>query len=750
MDDNRHPLAIDRPMLVLWAGILALVLAGPLFEVGSPRVQAADGEKGFGQVLRLRGAASRGFYQDLKRTLTALQSESEEKGVNAHLILEIYQGPSTFGDVSDVADLLTSRDFPRVKTIAWIPKDTEVTGFNVIVALACREIIMHPDSSMGDISRGKRVTDRLRSTVKDVVLSSNNPNVNVAIGMGLLDRGIAVKKVGIQKKKGEPEEVRIVTENERRKLLANKVAMPNKPVTLKDAGEDGVFTGRKAHSHKVIVVTTRETIEDVARYYNIDLRRPVATVGKKNVALIKIEGVIDPMLETFLVRQIERCENEGKNLLIFEIYSPGGYLTSSLNLAQRIASVDPDKMRTVAYIHTQALSGAAIVAFGCDEIYMTPDALIGDAGPIEIGKGQQFERAPEKILSPLRKALRSLAEKKKRPPALLEAMADKNLVVFKVTHPKRSATYMTQADLERRAGEGWIKGPAVPESRKDNLLTVDGKRAVELKLATGVLNGGDRDAQMKNLKSELGLDPNLKLVPLEPTWVDSFVFWLNSPFITVLLWVVAIILIYLELHFTSGLMGILAVLCFALFFWSRFLGGTAGWLEVILFVIGLGCIAIEVFVIPGFGVFGISGGLLVIGSLVLASQTLGNLEPNADYHLFAGTMGRLAISIVTVVAIAAGLSRFLPSMPLFGKLVLSPPGSQDATAAGPQLRPDVLDEMAAMVGQTGQTESVLRPAGKATINGRLMDVVSDGPYIDAGSEVQIVSIKGNKVVVRST
>lgn len=745
MDDNALSLKIDRPAMLLVAGFLIALLAGP---ATSPCNAADEKKGGFGQILRLEGAASRGFYQDLKRTLAGLQREAEEKGEDAYLILELYKGPSTFGDVSDVVDLLSSRDYPRVTPVAWIPKETSVTGYNAIVALACRNIVMHPEAEIGDISEGKEISDRLRSTVSDAIKGSNNPKLNEALGMGLLDRGVTVSKVRIEKQKGVFE-TRVVTADDLRKLRAANAVMPEQPETIKDAGESGILSGRKAMALEVLVVTTRQSVDDVARYYGITLRRPVAATGKKKAALIKITGPIDWVLESFLNRQIDRCEQKGTNLIIFEITSPGGLLAPTMRLSQRIANLDPDKVRTVAYVPEMALSGAAIIAFGCDEVYMAPEAKIGDAGPIEVREGQPFERAPEKILGPLKVHLRELAKKKKRPPALLEAMADRNLVVYRVTHPKRSPTYMSEEELLRQEDKGWVKGLMVPESKKGDLLTLSGSRALDLKLASGVLNGKDRDAQMKNLKSELGLDPNQKLIALEPTWVDTFVFWLNSPWLTVGLLTLALTFIYLEAHFTTGLFGILAVLCVALFFWSRFLGGSAGWLEVILFVIGLGCIAMEIFVMPGFGVFGISGGILVVGSLVLASQTFGNLEPNADYHMLAGTMGRLAVSIVLVVAVAVGLSRYLPSMPLFGKLVLTPPGAKEAVADGPQLRPEFLDEKAMLVGQSGRTESVLRPAGKAVINGRMMDVVSDGPYIAEGSEIVVVSVSGNKVVVRS-
>ena len=271
---------------------------------------------------------------------------------------------------------------------------------------------------------------------------------------------------------------------------------------------------------------------------------------------------------------------------------------------------------------------------------------------------------------------------------------------------------------------------------------------MELQLADGVIEGNTEDEQYRALKATLGLPPDMKLVALERTWVDSLVFFLNSGTVTVLLFLIAIICLYLEANTTTGMFGIISALCFALFFWSRFLGGTAGWLEVILFVMGLGCIAIEIFVIPGFGVFGITGGLLVLSSLVLASQTFGNLEPNEDFRLLSLTMGRLAITVVLVIAVAMFISRFLPRIPLLNRMVLSHGHAETQAELGPLLRPEHVDENAALIGQSGQAVSTLRPAGKARIGDRLLDVVSDGAFIPEDSDVEVISVSGNRIVVR--
>ena len=108
---------------------------------------------------------------------------------------------------------------------------------------------------------------------------------------------------------------------------------------------------------------------------------------------------------------------------------------------------------------------------------------------------------------------------------------------------------------------------------------------------------------------------------LKPSGVDTAVTLLNLPLVTGLLFVIGLVALYIEfMHRAWGLGGLIAGLCFALFFWSRFLGGTAGWLEVILFVAGVAFLAMEVFVIPGFGIAGLTGLLLVFTSILMASQ----------------------------------------------------------------------------------------------------------------------------------
>src|SRR5260370_9151189 len=238
--------------------------------------------------------------------------------------------------------------------------------------------------------------------------------------------------------------------------------------TIKEAGSPGVFSGGRARGYNILIMNTAASREEVATLYNLPreaMREDPTTGERPRAMIILIDSMIEPMLEQFVMRQIDRAVDSGVNLLIFEIDSPGGSLFSSMNLANAIADLKEKKVRTVAYIPKRALSGAAIISLGCDEIYLHPDAMIGDAGVMaETGRDGKFEFVPQKLLGPLREVLVNLAEKKHRPPALVVAMMDKSLSVYKVTHGgKGQISYMSDDEIHNSNGE-WLKGDPSPEA----------------------------------------------------------------------------------------------------------------------------------------------------------------------------------------------------------------------------------------------------------------------------------------------
>jgi membrane-bound serine protease (ClpP class) len=199
----------------------------------------------------------------------------------------------------------------------------------------------------------------------------------------------------------------------------------------------------------------------------------------------------------------------------------------------------------------------------------------------------------------------------------------------------------------------------------------------------------------------------------------------------------------------TGLFGIISALAFSVFFWSKFMGGTATGLEIALFVLGLGCLAMEVFVIPGFGVFGVSGILLVLASLIMASQTFTGADWQYDLARAGQTVATLGAALLAVTAFSMALSQYLHHIPILKHMVLSAPG-QHQDPDEPRLRPDLLESGVVPLGAVGVAMTVLRPAGKARIEGRLLDVVSDGQFIPAGANVAVIQVSKNRIVVRET
>ncbi|NUQ63558.1 MAG: peptidase, partial [Pirellulales bacterium] len=289
--------------------------------------------------------------------------------------------------------------------------------------------------------------------------------------------------------------------------------------------------------------------------------------------VIRFDGMITSMREQYLYRKLEEAKRRGADLVVLEIDSPGGQLQESLAIAQKLGALD--WAYTVAYVPREALSGAAIAALGANEIVMGPKARMGDAGPIFLAEDFLFRHAPEKIRSDLARQMRDLAEARGRAPALAEAMVDMDLVVYHVKN-KQTGKEAYLSDHEIQASDrpdDWEKIKPVLESREGHFLEVNGRRAVELGLAEATASSREEVAR------RYGLDGNLPV--LEATFVDTAVYELNRPLVTGLLFVVGLVALYIEFSAPGiSIGGLTAGLCFTLFFWSRFMGGTAGWLEV--------------------------------------------------------------------------------------------------------------------------------------------------------------------------
>lgn len=459
--------------------------------------------------------------------------------------------------------------------------------------------------------------------------------------------------------------------------------------------------------------------------------------SKRTAVILPFRELITPLSGELLKRKFNAALESGVDVIIFDIHSPGGATVVTFELMDMVRNAK--NVETVAYIGTDAISGAALLALSMDTILMKPDARIGDAGEIVMGEDGAFRYTEAKSRSFLAQKARDTAEATGRSVALAEKMTDKDMVVYQATN-KMTGEKKVFSDKELAAmkdADEWEVGKPIREAGKDMFFVANGRRAVELGIADQVVSGKQDLARVLNVRSPIP--------EVHRSWVDTFVLLLNMKFFTFLLLLAGLIAIAVELSAPGlGAGGLVSLLCFGLFFWSRFLGGTSGWLEVLLFVVGLLCIAAEVFVIPGFGVAGILGLALTVGSLVMASGRFSMPGGQVDWTALGDDLLIVLGAFLAFLVAIFFLTSYMGRIPGLSRLTLH----VDVSPEDAYLTDAVPAWQRVSIGQTGTAVSPLRPGGRIQVEDMLVDVVSEGDYIDAGQSVRVIAKQGTRVVVR--
>jgi membrane-bound serine protease (ClpP class) len=222
------------------------------------------------------------------------------------------------------------------------------------------------------------------------------------------------------------------------------------------------------------------------------------------------------------------------------------------------------------------------------------------------------------------------------------------------------------------------------------------------------------------------------------TWAETLVRFLTHPVISSLLMTVGLLGLLVEIR-TPGFAvpGMVGLISLGLFFWGHWIVQLAGWEELLLIGIGVLLLGLEVFVIPGVTVAGITGIVALIAGLGMTLVGAG-----ATLSVVITALGQVAISILLAMAGAFAFVRALPNLPFGNRLVLE----ADMTANRGYVSPPESDRR--WLGKIGTAISPLRPAGIAEFDGARLDVVSDGDFVDAGSTIAVTRVDGNRIVVR--
>lgn len=415
------------------------------------------------------------------------------------------------------------------------------------------------------------------------------------------------------------------------------------------------------------------------------------------VVHLRIEGTIDLGLSAFITRALEQHPDAAA--LLLEINTLGGRVDAAIQIRDALLGT---KLKTIAFIHPRAISAGALISLACDVIAVSSGASIGAATPIELGEGGA-EPVEEKMVSYFRTEMRSTAEAKGRRGDVAEAMVDASVEIPGLDPAGKLLTLDTEGAL----------GTGIADFKANS---------VEAVLSEVGLASAPRESQSEN-------------------WAEKLVRFLTDPVVSGLLMSLGTLGILIELYTPGlGLPGALGTLCLALFFGGHLLVNLAGLEELILFVAGLGLLALEVLVLPGFGIAGVLGIVCMVAGLVL---TLVGLPLGVAFQTGAWVeplMRVTAALVVTVVLMLLSL-RVLPKSRAARGLVLS---SSTASSEG-----FLAHDTARLLGQVGISESELRPAGVARFGAERVDVVSEGTFVARGLPVRVVLVEGVRVVVRA-
>ncbi|MDR2117713.1 MAG: hypothetical protein LBP87_15150 [Planctomycetaceae bacterium] len=660
------------------------------------------------------------------------ESEISEQEITPTIILrfkvdtdqEKFGRGSSFGACYELADLLVSEKFHGIRTVAYFPQS--VQGHVLLVALACDERIAAESAEIGEAGIDEtNISDTQRQAYYEI--SKRQHIFSPAVINKLLDKQTELLQVETEKG------IRLISPQEVEELRRTETFVAE-PATLIAAGSPGLFTADTARKFGLInlIINDRVILARGLGFRPDEIKNAPIPSEQGHAVRIDLTGLINSDKVGSAIRSIEKALEQNTvtinqrktgtvkvDFLCLYIDSPGGNIEASLNMASYLArNIDSAKVRTVAYIPYQARSDAAIIALACDEIVLGTNAILGGDGAVVFSAAQ---------IADARQTIREfLSQEIIRSWSLPVGFIDSDIEIFKVTRSGRLTDYFCDEELKQLPdAELWKKGEIVKE--KGKLFQIIGGKGEQYFV--------DRTAKdFAEFKLLYGIEDDMLLV--EPTWADQLVRSLSSPGMSMIILMIVFLAVSIEAQTPGvGIGAFIATVGIVLFFWLHFLGGTAGWLEVCLFLAGVVCILLEMFVLPGVGIFGIGGAIAIMVSLVLASQTF--IIPQNSYQFL-----QLRNSLLILAISGTGI------LILSNILIRTVHNANKPKDAALICETEKLADYESLLGQTGVTITPLVPAGKAIFGNEPINIVSDGELIEKGQTVKVVEVIGYKVVVQ--
>jgi membrane-bound serine protease (ClpP class) len=438
-------------------------------------------------------------------------------------------------------------------------------------------------------------------------------------------------------------------------------------------------------------------------------------VRKGDTVVVALNGEVAPAMHLFLRRAIKAAENAGAGAIVIEMNTYGGRLDAAADIC---GALNRTTVPTYTFINTNAGSAGSLIALATRHIYMSPVSAIGAAAPILASGAELNATEKDKTLSYWSALVRSSATRNGHNPDIGEAFMDK--------------------EKEVKIGDRVVHA-------KGTLLTLNAQEATEMVNGKPLLADGIADST-SDLAKKAGLKGTL--VAVEPSGFERLAFWITE--LAPLLLLLGVICAYLEFKMPGVSMpGIIAAICFGLFFAGHYLAGLAGWEVVALFVLGVVLVLVEIlFFAHSTIVFGVVGVFLMLASLLWAMIDRYPGEtffPTGD--MLAIPLRNLFVTLVAAVAVIMVLARYLPKTNLYRRFALMTTNPSGPSLAGmPREFATALD---VAPGMDGTAQTTLRPSGKARFADHVVDVVTNGEFIAADTPITVTQKDGMRVVVKA-
>lgn len=430
-----------------------------------------------------------------------------------------------------------------------------------------------------------------------------------------------------------------------------------------------------------------------------------APAARQQVVVIPVREQIATPVLYILRRGLKEAIERKADIVVLDIKTPGGALDVTFEIME---ALDKFPGKTLAFVNSEAISAGAFISAMADEIYFTPDGIIGAAAPVTM-TGQDVDKTMNaKIVSYLKARVRAISEGHGYRGQVISAMIDVNYelkIGDQVLKEKGELLSLTATEASKTYGD-----PPRPL------------------LAAGIAK--DVDELLNQKFGQQGWTAQKFVV----TWSEHLAVWLNA--ISPVLLGLGLLALFIEFKTPGfGIFGVVGIVLLGTVFMSSYVAGFSGHEPVLLFALGFILVLVELIFFPGVVLIALPGLLMMLGSLVWSMADIWPNEPiTFSGDLYFEPLIKVGSGVFLAVVCMGLLLRFMPRGWVWDRMILGSAIAEAAQNAGGSASGLTTDSL---IGRRAVAATVLRPAGQIEIDGRRYEARLDVGSADPGAPVVV-------------